>query len=298
VTVRLRDVLLTAVVLLTASGLVLASALTDLRSPERTAALGATLADDADVQDAVVGAVVDALIDDATRRSPLVAALATPLRGLLSATVGAAIDTPAGREVLGTALTDALRQLTLPGPVVIDLRDAVLAIAQDAPPPLDGFARLAVEQGGVGLLVLGDDVDVRASDDTALLPPSDAALRRIGGLPAGVALGLLAFALALTVLLLVGPKGHGRAGRVGAAGVALLVVGAATLLVAGPVATTLTSGALGGVTEDAGFAQALPTLLDGVVGLLGRTLVLARTLTVLGIVGFVSMLALRPGDVR
>jgi len=291
---RLRDVALTTILVVTCVGLVVASALTDLRSPERTATLGAALADDPAVQDAVAGAVVDALIADVTRRSPLLTALVTPLRGALTTAVDAAIDTPAGRTLLASALTDAVRQLTFPGPVVIDLRSAVLAIADDAPPPLDGLARIAVEQGAVGLLVLGGEDDDAAGADgpdgtvSAVAVPSEDELRRVAGLPSRVTLGLLALALVATLVLLVGRDGSRRPVRIAVASAVLMAIGGVTLLVLGSAVEALTSDAVAPLTAGTAFATALPVLLDGIVGLLGRTAALARGLTAVGGIGLVA----------
>ena len=109
---RLRDLVMAIVVAVLAVTLVVTSTLTDLRSPDGTEALGATLADDDAVRTLIVAGAVDAILGDATERSGVLGPLVplVPLVGpLLEASVVAALDTSAGRAALASALTDALR---------------------------------------------------------------------------------------------------------------------------------------------------------------------------------------------
>jgi hypothetical protein len=280
---RGRTLALLLAVIVLAPTLIVTSALADLRSPAGTAELGAELADDPAVQALLVAAVVDAVIADAVDRSPAVAALAPLVRPLLTRAVEATIVSPAGRSAITVALTDALRQLTVPGPIVIDLRAAVLVAADDAPPPLDTLARTAVEQGVVGLVVIGEDGLAVAPGD---LPTDDRTTRdragTVAGLPSDVALALaaLALALALAVYLAVGD----RSPRV------RLAVSGTTLIVVGALGAVLLRLAPGVIVErvvplaaDDAIADALPTLVAGIAGLLGRTGTLSLGLLVLGV---------------
>jgi hypothetical protein len=230
----LRDAVLTIAVVLLAIILVVTSALTDLRSPAGTAALGATLADDENVRTLIVTGVVDAILEDVTGRSGALGPLVALAEPLLTASVVAALDTPGGRAALTSALTDALRQLSIPGPIVIDLRSAALAAAEDVPAPLDTLIRAAVAQGSVGLLVLGGVDD----EDRTVDPPQPLALDdvgRVAGLPPGLARLLSALALVAVGLLLMvpgtrtdaapGARPTRRSLRLGVAGAALLIIG-------------------------------------------------------------------------
>jgi len=268
--------MLLAVIMLTPL-LVITSALADLRSPAGTAELGAELAEDPAVQTLLVTAVVDAIIADAVDRSPAVAGLAPLVRPLLTRAVESAIDSPAGRTAIAVALTDALRQLTVRGPIVIDLRAAVLAAADDAPPPLDALARTAVQQGVVGLVVIGED-GITAAD-----APTRGQEGTVAGLPSAVTLALvgLALALALAVFLAVGERSPRV--RLTAAGTTLAIVG-----MLGAVLLRLAPGAIGEriarFADDDAIAGALPALVDGLAGLLGRTSTLSVALLVVGVV--------------
>lgn len=259
------------------------SALADLRSSEGTAALGARLADEPVVQEVIVAAVVSALLDDASDRSPAFAVFATLLRPRLTDAASAALASPAGRAAIASSITDALRQLSVRGPIVIDLREAALVAARTAPEPLDSLALLAVEQGTLGRIVVARD-----ADGAALRSP-DGHVDRVGGLPAGPATALTALLLVLTVAGLVMPgragDGTSRTRRLTAGGV-LLAGGAVGLLVLlgmpraiVTLATTTTDGAGASSTLDA----ALPVLVDGLAGLLGRTVAIAAAIAASGL---------------
>ena len=263
---RRAIVMMVAVVLL-APSLVVVSALADLRSPDGTAELGATLADDPTVQAVLVAAVVDAILEDAVVRSPIVVPLAPLLRPLLTRAAEVTIASPAGRAAVASALTDALRQLTLRGPVVIDLRAATLAAAEESPPPLDALARAAIAQGSVGLVVLGDD---HGRDQADLVAAADTA-GRVAGLPGGVALALVALLLAGALgTLLAGESG--RRTRLLGAGTVLAIAGATSALLVrvtpGIVVDRLADVPAGGGSP---LTDVLPVLVDGLAGLLTRT---------------------------
>jgi len=269
---RLPRAAVGVVVFAAATVLVATTALAGLRSPERTAALGTALADDPAVRELVGTTVVDRLLDGAAETEPGLAVLLPLVRPILVDAVSTALDAPAGRAALATTLTDAVRQLTFAGPVVLDLRPAVLAAADEAPPPLDTFARAAVERGAVGIVVLGD-----ADPDAAAEPRSADALARIAGLEAGIATAAAWALLGVALVASVAPAGPGRSARLRAAGAALLITGApvAVLLRLTPervsaALTTRIAEEAGGGTDEL-LAAVLPTVADGADVLLART---------------------------
>jgi len=279
-----RAVALLAVAVL-APALVIAGVLSDLRAPEGTAALGAELAGDPAVREALVTAVVDALLADAVERSPAVRALVPLVRPLLEASARATVASPAGREAVASALTDAIRQLTRRGPVVIDLRTATLAFASEAPAPLDALARDAVERGTVGLLVLGDP-DATIDPATVGAPDADE-LGRIAGLRPGIALGLAAAALlgAIAVVVLIRGADRGRGTVI--AGAVLTAVGGASVLLLRVAPSAVTRRFADDVEQfafDETVAEILPTVVDGLAGLLGSSITIAALLTAVGAV--------------
>lgn len=283
----LRDLVLTVAVALLALVLVATSALTDLRSPERTAALAETLADDATVRALIVTGVVDAILEDATQRSGALAPLVPLVEPVLVTSISATLETPAGRAALGSALADALRQLTLAGPIVIDLRSAALAAAQDAPAPLDSLIRAAVAQGSVGLLVLGGDED----DDGPVDAPPPLATEDVGqvaGLAPGLARWLSALLLLTAVLTLVilGAR-DGRGGRLVAAGGALFVAGGITLLLLRVAPDAVTSRLLDALPDDVPISAVVPALIEGVTDLLTPTDRLGMLMSVTGAIAVV-----------
>lgn len=266
-------------------------ALADLRSPEGTAELGRRLADDEAVQALVSMAVVDALLEDASTAAPDAALLLPLVRPALASAVDATLATPAGRAALATALTDLFRQATFDGPLILDLRTAVLAAADAAPEPLATLARTAVERGAVGVVVLGASGD-EGQGDLLASSRSDVELARVAGLPTRTAT-TIAWAVLVGVLaagLL--PAGRGRAPRMRAAGTSLLLVGAPVLLLlrAAPrllvdrIAPLLSgvSTSTGPSTDVTPVAAVLPTLTDGITGLLERTGDVALGVTGLG----------------
>ncbi len=286
--------LLAALVL--APALLVTSALADLRSADGTAELGTSLAADPAVRTVLAAGVVDALIDDLTTRSPATALLLPALRPTLERTAAAALDTPAGRAAVASALSDALRHLTLPGPIVIDLRAAARAAADELPEPFDAAVRLAVDQGRVGVLVLGASdaetgttADVSSEEATAVDVDGS-----VGGAPGGLAVTGAAMLLLVAVLMAALPAQ--RRGRSAAlAGSWLAVTGGAGLLVLGR-APELLVERLGDVTTLPGPAAAtevaVAVLLDGLVGLLARTGLIAGALLAGG--GVLLVVGVRP----
>ena len=263
------------------------SALADLRSPDGAAELGRTLADDPAVQSVIAAAIVDAIMDDAIDRSPLVAPLAPLVRPLLTRAAETTVATSSGRAAVAATLADAIQQATRRGPIVVDLRAATLAAAAEAPPPLDTLARIAVEQGSVGLVVLGDD-----AGSTRVRPPEELA-GRVAGLPGGVALTLAAVLLLIGLGTAVVGGADGRRGRLLGAGLPLVIVGAASALAVRVVPDAIVARAVTSTAVDAGpLADVLPTLVAGLGQLLGRTgtvgLVLAAVGAVLTIAAFTA----------
>lgn len=295
---RLRDLVLAILVAVLAIILVVTSALTDLRSPDGTEALGAMLADDDTVRTVIVAVSVDAILTDATERSGVLGPLVPLVGPLLEASVVAALDAPSGRAALASALTGALRQLTVPGPIIIDLRSAALAAAEQVPAPLDTLMRTAVAEGGVGVLVLGG---VGENDDGTIgqprpLAPED--VGRVAGLAPGLARWLSVLALATAVLLLVvpgtrtdaSPDVHPtrRSVRLIVTGFLLLATGVLTTLLLRVAPDTVTARLVASLPEDDAVGAALPALLSGVAELLGPTGRVALMLAVIGAVGILA----------
>jgi len=285
---RTRDALLTCAVAVAAMLLLATSALAGLRAPAGNETLGATLAADARVREAVADALVEALLDDAAERSPIVGGLLPLIRPLLAESTRAAIDSPAGRAALASAITDALRQLTHRGPIVVDLRAAALVAAETAPPPLDLLARTAVEQASVGVIVLhrardgaGDGLDPDRPPDA--VPGSDE-LSRVAGVPARLAVPLAGLLLLALVTVLVGRDTTVRPRRLLLAGVPLLLVGAATAALLRLAPARVVDRVVGGLDDPGPVADLLGLLADGLVGLLATTGLLAGALAVVGAV--------------
>lgn len=279
---------------LAAGVLITTTVLADLRSPDGTAELGATLADDPAVRTLLTTTVVDTLLEDASTTAPEVAVLLPIVRPILTSAVDAALASPAGRAALATTLTDAARQLTFDGPVVLDLRDAVLAAADAAPEPLATLAGAAVERGAVGIVVLGDTGD--AVDGSAPEVPDDAALARIGGLDASTATALAWALLGIVLLAATVPDGGARRARMRTAGGALLLVGAAAALLLRSTPEQVVDRVAGGQAGADGdlLAAVLPTISDGVTDLLGRSAVVALVIAGVGAALIVVSVVLRP----
>ena len=279
---RSRTMALTGALTVAALLLLTTSALAGLRAPEGTAALGATLADDDGVRESVADALVEALLEDAAERDPLTGGLLPLIRPVLVQVASTAIDSPAGRAALASALTDALRQLTFSGPIVVDLRAAALVAADAAPAPLDTLARAAVEQGSVGVVVIGGE----EGDASRASVPSEDELRRVAGMPAGLALALSGALLVVLMLALIGRDAVLRPRRLLLAGAPLLLVGAAVVTLLRTSPASVIDRALTDRDMSGPMTELLELLADGLVALLATT---ARLATGLAVVGFVLM---------
>jgi len=292
---RLREALLVLAVASVTALLIVVSAVADLRAPQATAELGASLAADPSVREVVSDALIEALLADAAQRSPVASSLLALIRPLLTQAASTAIDSPAGQAALASALTDALRQLTFPGPIVIDLRAAALIAADTAPPPLDTLARTAVEQGDVGLLVIGDDAVDPAYGSLVGPdgPPSDDALSRIAGLPARTALVATGLALVGLLIALIGRDPAARPRRLMLAGPPLLLLGGAAVLLIRSAPEMVAQRLAPALPDPSGpFAEVLPLLLEGLAGLLGATSRLAAALMLGGAVLLLAGMAM------
>lgn len=276
--------------LLAAGALVAVSALADLRSPEGTERLGAMLADDPAIRGLVGTVIVDALLEDAAAAAPDTAALLPLARPMLAGAAEAALAAPAGRAALATTLTDAARQLTFAGPVVLDLRNAALAAADATPEPLATLARAAAERSG-GTIVLG------AEEDAAAVVRTPEELGRIAGLPATVATTLAWTVLVLVLLVGCAPGGPDRPTRLRAAGRALLLVGAPATLLVRLAPELVLDRVVARATDEAAVGPAsgigeqlvgmLPPLVDGLTDLVARTADVALALAGLGLAALV-----------
>ena len=188
--------------------------------------------------------------------------------------------------------------MTVPGPIAIDLRSAALAAAEQVPAPLDTLIRAAVAEGGVGVLVLGD---IDEDDDGAVEGPQPLApedVGRVAGLAPGLARWLSALALAAAVLLLAvpgtrtdaspGARPTRRSIRLTVTGSLLLATGVATTLLLRMAPDTVTERLVASLPEADAVGDALPSLLIGIVELLGPTGGVALVLTVIGAIGVVA----------
>jgi hypothetical protein len=277
---RGRWIVAVLAVAVSAAALLVTSALADLRSPSGTAELGASLAEDPAVQALVAAAVVDAIIDDAVVRSPAVGALAPLIRPILARAAETTVASPAGRAALTTALTDAIRQLTLRGPIVIDLRAAASAAAGQAPPPLDVLARAAVAQGTIGLVVIGSDGTVATGEAAAATPTLTG---DVGGVPGGAARAAVALVLLLVLVALIVPQPTRRP-RLLAAGATLAVIGAVAALMLRLAPDLLVRSIMEDPDRAEGpLAAVLPTLTEGLAALLGRTGAISLALLAVGL---------------
>jgi len=130
--------------------------LSGLRAAAPTEQLGGALAAEQAVQDLLATTLVDAVAAELGGGSPLLQALLQLLRPSVDRFAREVIASPAGQAAISTALTDVLRQATLPGPLVIDLRAPLAAAADSAPPPLDELLRTLRRADGIGRIVLRD----------------------------------------------------------------------------------------------------------------------------------------------
>jgi hypothetical protein len=286
----MQRVLVRLATLLTAGALVATSALSDLRSPDGTAALGARLAEEAVVRALVADAIVEAVVDDARTSAPAAAPLLPLVRPLLEQAVTTTLDGPAGRAALADAFTAAIQQATFAGPLVLDLAPAVLAAAEVAPEPLDTLARSAVERGVIGTVVLGD-----TPDGAVPTVPDAAALGRIAGLDADVALAAAAMLLLAVLAVTLVPDGRRRGRRLRAAGWSLVTVGAPVTLLLRADPTVLVgplTDRLSALVPDAARAVDVDGIVavvtEGFAALLARTADVTLAVTAVGVVLIVA----------
>jgi hypothetical protein len=327
---RLRTVALAVTVALATALLLVATALGALLDPDAEQELADDLAATPEVQQLVAGAVADALLTDVAARAPLVAPLLPALRPVLVTLAVEAIGSEAGTAALATAIADAVLQAATSGPIVVDLRAALITGAASAPEPIGSLTRAAALDGGVGLVVLRGDgrsaQEVLAARAAAGPSPSDVGPRVLGMTPRTARL-LAAVLLVAGVLLLVAPasvatsapgSASGRAVAVAWAGAGVLAAAAPAalvlrrapaLLVARLTASSPSVGAPSGATSgstttaaevgpataptlDATLEARAPQLAAGVERLLTTTRMLADALTLVALLAVVAALAL------
>jgi hypothetical protein len=139
---------------------------------------------------------------------PLAGPLLPLLRPVLVAIAGDAIASDAGTAALASAIADAVLQASLSGPIVVDVRAAVLAGAATAPEPFASLARAATLDRDVGLVVLrgdGRSAGQVLADRSASRATSSAAGPRLLGMTPGVARLVAAALLLAGLVALVGP---------------------------------------------------------------------------------------------
>lgn len=276
---RQRTLIAALVTTLLSLTVVVVSVLSDLRSPDGTTALGRTLADDPAIQALLAETIVDALMADVTERSTTAAVLAPLVRPILTVATETTVASPAGRAAVASTLADAIQQTTRRGPIVIDLRAATLAAAAEAPAPLDTIARRAIEQGDLGLIVLGG-----GDAATSATAPQGLA-GRVAGLPSGGALMLASFLLVVGVGATIAGGADGRRERLLGAGLPLATVGAVSALAVRLAPETVVSRAVTTTAVDSGpLADVLPTLVAGLAQLLGPTGTVSLVMLVAGVV--------------
>jgi hypothetical protein len=204
---RRRDVrtpVLTALIALATGLLLVATSLGALQDREAAQELADELAATPEVQQLVT----DALIADVSARVPLAGPLLPLLRPVLVAIAGDAIASDAGTAALASAIADAVLQASLSGPIVVDVRAAVLAGAATAPEPFASLARAATLDRDVGLVVLrgdGRSAGQVLADRSASRATSSAAGPRLLGMTPGVARLVAAALLLAGLVALVGP---------------------------------------------------------------------------------------------
>jgi hypothetical protein len=271
--------------------------LAGLRSEERTAALGAALADDPAVRELVVDTLVEAAVTELRTQPGVVGLLAPTLTGPLTALGREVLASEPGRGALAAALTDTVRGLTTGGPVVIDLRAAVEAAADAAPEPLASLIRGLVADSGLGVVVLGEP-DADPSDAARGAVPAGALAAvtpgTVAGLPAAAAVALTAL-LAVTAVIGLGAAGRGGPRRRLRAPASVLVSCAgplAAILLLAPDAVARAFGTASG--GDPALAAIVDVVVTGVVPMLMPATLLAVVLTVLGVAAAsVSLMAER-----
>jgi hypothetical protein len=261
----LRASALLAVILL-----LLSAALAGLRSPDRTEAVVAELAASPAVQQLVADALIDELLADAGMRLGPIASVLLPIaRPGIERFVRATVSSPAGQAALASALTDTVRQLSVRGPTVIDLRAALDAAVDAAPEELAPILRALLDDRDIGRLTLGQEAG--ASVDELAATPA-VAPGTIAGLPSIVVVGVLGL-LAAGLLVAVGLR---------AAGGILLGIALPTAIVLWT-APDVATGILGrGLPEDGLIGDLAPLVAAGVEALLTPVRLLAGALGALG----------------
>jgi len=267
--------------------LLLVVALAGLRSEERTAALGSSLAADPVVRELVVEALVDGALEEMSGRSRLLALLAPSLDGPLTVLGNEVLATPAGEAALSSALTDMVRGITTPGPIVIDLRAALTLAARTAPEPLDRVLDELLAGTDLGLIVLAGD----PADEQAVGGASTEDARPGAPSTTAIVLAALLMLAALTALTLVGSGS--AAARVGRTSLVLLLTTAPVLLVLLVVPELVPNliGARDALDPRADTVVAL--VLEGVASLLAPLRATAAGLALVGAVGSIGSMIVR-----
>ena len=316
-----RSVLLVIVLGLATALLLVTTALGALRDRGAVQEFAEVLASEPQVQQLVTASVADALIADVAARAPLVAPLLPVIRPALLAIASDVIASEAGTAALASAIADAFLQVSVSGPIVLDLRAALIDGAATAPEPIASLARAAALDGDVGLIVLRSDgrsaAEVLAgragSRIGAPAASSSDVAPRVLGARTGV-VRMIAIALLLVAsLALVAPTSPpspaasasataststpatGRAPRIAwaAAGVLIAAAPAAIALRLVPAALITRSTATeSGPPPDATLEMLAPFLIEGVERMLSPTRMLAELLTLLATLVLCSALAL------
>jgi hypothetical protein len=270
--VRRAGPALRAAAALAVVALLLSTALAGLRSPTRTEALASELAAAPIVQELVADALIAEVLADAELRLGPVASLLLPIvRPGIERFIRATVSSPAGQAALASALTDTIRQLSVRGPTVVDLRAAVEAALAAAPEDLAPVLRALLDGRDVGRLVLGagEDTVVDVGTSARAVAPGT-----IAGLPSGIVVGGLAL-LAAGLLAAVGRR---------AAGTVLLAVALPTALLLW-FAPEVATGLLGrGLPADDLIGDLAPLIGSGIEVLLAPVRLLAGALAALGAV--------------
>lgn len=309
--------------------LLVATALDALQDPDVVRELAEDLATTPEIQQLITEAVTDALITDVTARSPLVAPLLPLIRPILVTIAADVIASEAGTSALTIAIADAITQASVSGPIVVDLRAALIDGASTAPEPIGSLARAAAGDGGAGLVVLRSDgrsAEEVLADRAGSRSTSVASVRpRVLGMTPDIARGLAVVALLVGVVALIAPASSrhsagasgtasssatitGRSPRIAWAATGVLVVAASTALALRQVAAlvvarlkaTSTAAAPDATSTTAELGAPLtstmetltPFLVEGITQMLASTRTLASMLILLATLVLISALAL------
>jgi hypothetical protein len=259
-----------AAAVLSVAALLIVATLAALRSHARTEALAHELATEPVVQLLAADALTEHLLRDADRRlGPALRPLLSVLTPVFEEFLRASVSSASGRAALASALTDTIRQVTLRGPTVIDLRVALDASLAAAPDELAPILRALLEGRGAGLLVIG--ADDGATSDAAVLP-RQVAPGTIAGAPSAVSVTLAAL-IASGLLVAIGPR---RAGAV------ILIVALPSALALWVAPELLTGPLARGLPHEGGLGELVPVLADGLGSLLTPVRLLATLLVAAG----------------